>query len=136
MEKKSLNPGIMDYLKEAKKREIKTAIASSSRREWVMDHFKRLGISEYFSVLKNSDDVENIKPSPDIYLEAIKDLGVQNSEAVAVEDSFIGVKAAKNAGLFCIFIPNSLNKGMKSEDADMQLSSLKDLPFDDLVKMF
>lgn len=133
--KMSINPGIMDYLNEAKKRNIKFAIASSSKREWVQEHFKMLDIGKFFAVIKNSDDVKRIKPFPDLYLEALKELKVNSNEAIAVEDSLTGVQAAKNAGLFCICIPNGLNKGMKINGADIQLKSLKDLEFGNLVKL-
>jgi len=134
-DKLKIRPGILNFLKDAKKQDIKLAIASSSRREWVDNHLKRLKIRDYFSILKNSDDVERIKPYPDIYLEALKALGVEKSEAVAIEDSFTGVDAAKNAGIFCVFIPNKLNKGLKAQKADKQLGSLKDLPLDELYRI-
>jgi len=134
-EKLEINPGIVDCLQKAEKDGIKVGIASSSRKQWVKDHLSRLKISKYFQVLKNSDDVDNIKPAPDLYLKAMNELGVKNSQAIAIEDSFTGVEAAKNAGLFCVFVPNGLNKGLQAKKADLQLNSLADLDFDQLKEI-
>ncbi|MFN7830875.1 MAG: HAD family hydrolase, partial [Bacteroidota bacterium] len=42
------------------------------------------------------------KPHPDVYIHALEQLGLKPHEALAVEDSPTGVKAAKGAGLFTV----------------------------------
>ncbi len=44
---------------------------------------------------------------PDVYLEACRQLGVAPSTAVALEDSAVGISAARLAGLTVIAIPES-----------------------------
>jgi putative hydrolase of the HAD superfamily len=135
-EKMTINPGVLDYLKEAEKLEIKLAIASSSEKKWVVEYLIKLKIRDFFQVLKNSDDVEKIKPYPDLYLEALKALKIEKKEAIAIEDSEVGAEAAKKAGIFCVFVPNGLNKGMKNINANINLDSLSDLPFNKLCEIF
>ena len=42
------------------------------------------------------------KPAPDVYLKALRGCGVNASEALAVEDSDTGARAAEAAGIPCI----------------------------------
>jgi beta-phosphoglucomutase-like phosphatase (HAD superfamily) len=54
------------------------------------------------------DDIARSKPDPEGYLLALHLLGVDASEAVAVEDSEAGVAAAKAAGLYCAAVATTL----------------------------
>ena len=58
-----------------------------------------------FAAIVSANDVEHPKPAPDIYLEACARLGVAPADAVALEDSPIGVAAAAAAGMFVIGVP-------------------------------
>jgi beta-phosphoglucomutase-like phosphatase (HAD superfamily) len=52
------------------------------------------------------DEVVELKPAPDVYLEACRLLGVRPADAVALEDSPTGVASARAAGLFVVGIPS------------------------------
>ena len=81
-------------------------LASSSNRE-IIDLFLDLsGLRELFDVTVSSEEVERGKPAPDVYLEAVRQLGVRPEDSVAVEDSENGIKAAKAAGMRVIALPN------------------------------
>jgi len=54
----------------------------------------------------SSEEVARGKPSPDVYLEAVRRLGVAPAEAAGVEDSSNGLRAARAAGLRVIAVPN------------------------------
>jgi beta-phosphoglucomutase-like phosphatase (HAD superfamily) len=47
----------------------------------------------------SGESVQNNKPAPDIYLKSVEKIGIDPIECVALEDSSIGINAAKNAGL-------------------------------------
>ncbi|NBI27460.1 HAD-IA family hydrolase [Chengkuizengella marina] len=127
MEKKELRPGIENYFNEAKEMGLELAIASSSSREWVEYFLNKFNIKQYFEILKTSDDVKNVKPDPALYLEAVKDLGINAVEAVAIEDSPKGAQAAKAAGLHCVTIPNDITKLLPFEEVDLQINSMSDV---------
>jgi beta-phosphoglucomutase-like phosphatase (HAD superfamily) len=63
------------------------------------------------------------KPSPDIYLRACELLGAEPARSIALEDSPVGVAAARAAGLYVIGIPSF--PGVVLE-ADLVASSLAD----------
>ncbi len=66
------------------------------------------------------------KPAPDIYNLAIQQLGVTPQRAIAFEDSAIGVRAAKAAGLFTVATPSLWTIGQDFTAADVVLTSLAD----------
>ena len=83
------------------------------------------GLVDVFETIVTSSDVVNAKPAPDIYLRACQDLGVDPSEALALEDSASGVAAAKSAGLTCIAVPQFAETDVSA--ADRIVDSLEEL---------
>ena len=50
----------------------------------------------------------NSKPAPDIYLAACERLNVEPKNAAAIEDSFNGIRAAHDAGMMAIMVPDMI----------------------------
>lgn len=82
------------------------ALASSANRELIDLVLELAGLSESFAASVSSEEVANGKPSPDVYLEAARRLGVPPERCVAVEDSGNGIRAAHAAGMRVIAVPN------------------------------
>lgn len=127
--------GVTDYLAEAAGLGLRMAIASSSERTWVEPHLSRLGIKQYFEKIVCGDDVvpNHTKPFPDIFLKALSELQIRPDEAIVLEDSPNGVRAAKAAGMFVVMIPNPTTALLPKEPADLELKSLADLPLKELL---
>jgi HAD superfamily hydrolase (TIGR01509 family) len=133
IEAQSVLPGVEQYLKDARRLGLKTGLASSSSCKWVIGHLTRLGLVDYFDCICASDDVEHTKPDPELYLSVLRGLGVNAEEAIALEDSPIGIRAAKQAGLFCVAVPNPLTSQLALTQADLQLGSLAEMPLQQLL---
>jgi len=129
-----LLPGVIDYLVAARQLGLKTAVASSSTRKWVMDHLNRFGIGGRFDAIICREDVKRTKPDPDLYLTALQRLGVQPAEAIAFEDSSNGIHAARAAGLFTVVVPNLLTVALDLSEADLRLLTLEAMPLRDVIK--
>jgi HAD superfamily hydrolase (TIGR01509 family) len=127
-------PGILRYIDDATDLGLKLGVASSSTRDWVSGHLERLGILGRFDCVRCRDDVNSAKPAPDLYIAVLDCLGVSPSEAFAIEDSPNGVIAAKQAGMLCVAIPNSITAGLDLSKADLVLRSLSDLSLHDLLQ--
>jgi len=121
-------PGVTTWLADANQRGLPLAIASTSSEHWVTDHLARLGLLDAFSVLAccGGGEVYPAKPAPDCYIAACDALGIAPGNALAVEDSANGVRAAKAAGLWCVAVPNPLTRRLDLGAADVQLASLAD----------
>jgi HAD superfamily hydrolase (TIGR01509 family) len=82
------------------------ALASSSNRIVIDAVLDLAGLKELFEVTVSSEQVPLGKPSPDVYLEAARQLGVSASRCCAIEDSANGILAAASAGMTVIALPN------------------------------
>lgn len=139
MEKASspeLRPGVLAYLKAAKKNGLKIGLASSSGRVWVVDYLKQLDIFSYFETIVTRDDVEKVKPDPALYIKALQNLGVNGGEAIAFEDSLHGSNAAMAAGIHCIVVPNPVTSHMDFKDYHLRLSSMEEKELEAILKDF
>lgn len=123
-----LLPGVAEYMAAARQLGLKTAVASSSSRKWVMEHLERFGIGGHFDAIVCREDVERTKPDPELYRTALQRLEVKPAEAIALEDSTNGIQAAKAAGLFCVAVPNPLTADLDLSEADLRLVSLEAMP--------
>jgi len=81
---------------------------------------------KWFDAIAAGDVVARKKPAPDIYNVALKSLGVDSQDAIAVEDSAIGVASAKAAGLFTVATPSMWTLTQDFSAADLLLASLGD----------
>ena len=68
------------------------AVASSSNRPLIEAVLETAGIATCFAVTVSSEEVPRGKPSPDVYLEAARRLGVAPERCAAVEDSAGGIR--------------------------------------------
>lgn len=132
----SVLPGVVATLQQARQRGVRAGVASSSTRAWVGGHLERLALTDYFTSVICVEDVSAAKPSPELYLTALSTMGLTAHEAIAFEDSPNGITAAKRAGLFCVAVPNPLTRGLKLEAADVIVSSLDALPFEQLCRIY
>jgi len=129
-----LLPGVADLVADASAAGLKLGVASSSSRDWVTGHLKRLGLLDRFDCIRSRDDVEHVKPEPDLYIGVLECLGVGAAEAVAIEDSPNGIVAAKRAGLRCVAVPNPITAGLDLGQADLQLTSLAEVTLPALLE--
>lgn len=91
--------GANRVLTELPARLYRCAIVTSSRRAALEATLERFGWEWRIEVLVSADDVACRKPDPEPYELACQRLGIAPSEALAVEDSIIGITAAKAAGV-------------------------------------
>jgi HAD superfamily hydrolase (TIGR01509 family) len=134
MADQTILPGVQEYITTAKRLGLKLAVASSSPRSWVIGHLSHFGLETHFDAIRCGDEVKATKPDPALYLAALQALEIEASEAIALEDSPNGILAAKRAGIFCVAIPNALTKQLSLSLADFQMSSLADLPLEQILQ--
>ncbi|SEN55882.1 haloacid dehalogenase superfamily, subfamily IA, variant 3 with third motif having DD or ED [Paenisporosarcina quisquiliarum] len=126
--------GVREYLKEAKELGLSIGLASSSDRKWVRGHLSNLGLIDYFDCILTSDDVEYVKPSPELYTKAVNCLGLKPDECIAFEDSVNGMTAAKAAGLTCFVVPNFVTSHMTFNGMDGRLSSMNEKRLSEIIE--
>ena len=108
-------PALLQFLNN---QNIPCAVASSSSHELIELVLKKCKIEKYFAHLVSGEEVKHGKPAPDIYIKAAKILGQPPHNCIAIEDSPIGMQAAKNAGFTCIGYKNEGTHGQVFTHAD------------------
>lgn len=117
--------GLNELITFLKSQNIKIAVASSSSIEQIRKRFEQAKIDiNCFDNIIDGDMVTKPKPDPEIYIKSCEVLGVNPANAIALEDSDSGIKAAYRAGMKAILIPDikkpsseSLNLAYKKFDS-------------------
>jgi HAD superfamily hydrolase (TIGR01509 family) len=103
-------------------------VVTSSRK----DHFDlihaRTGLLKYFDFALTADDVDRVKPDPELYRLGVARIGSGADRCVAIEDSERGLTAALEAGVRCIAVPSRLTRGTPFEGAAAVLDSIRGVP--------
>jgi HAD superfamily hydrolase (TIGR01509 family) len=145
-EPEEINRAVVDRMLEAYRRELPLlpgaeqavrraaaafplALASSSNREVFEEVLRLAGLADCFRATVSSEEVARGKPAPDVYLEAVRRLGVAPERCAAVEDSHAGIHSAKAARMRVVAIPNASYPpdARALELADVVLESLDQL---------
>lgn len=83
-----------------------------------------------FDAIVSGADIGSPKPDPAVYREACRRLGVDPANAVAFEDSVVGIRSALDAGLTVIAVPQA-GVDLEGAGAHLSLSSLDDVVIED-----
>lgn len=102
----AVKPGARETLALLKDLGIPAAVATSSPSLYATPFLQATGLLPYFKVVVCGEDVVETKPSPEIYLEAAKRLGIDAKGAWAVEDSIHGIRSAVAAEIPVVHIPD------------------------------
>ena len=127
-ERLPLLPGAVDAVRRLAAR-WPLGLASSSNRPLIDAVLELADLGPLFRVTVSSEEVPRGKPSPDVYLEAARRLGVEPERCAAVEDSHSGIRSARAAGMRVVAIPNPSfpPDAAALAEADVVLASLAEL---------
>ena len=135
-----LMPGAADLVKKLKDLGIRVCIATSSRRQvFLQKASKSMDLVKQMDHVICGDDVLHGKPEPDIFLAALNKYdGIPPEAALVFEDSPLGIKAANNAGMASVFVPDphlNIEESLGEQDAhpEVIISSLETFNFDDFI---
>lgn len=122
--------GIARLAAEAEAAGWKLAVASTSAEKSVravLEHAVGSDFAKRFAVFAG-DAVSSKKPAPDIYQLALRELNVQSVDAVAIEDSANGLRAALAAGITTVVTQSSYTAAEDFSGAALVVDTLGDLP--------
>lgn len=118
--------GAIELLEFLQGADIPRAVASSSSHHWVDGWLERLDLAKKFHAIICRGDAPRIKPAPDLFLEAAKQLKTAPEHCLVIEDSMNGLTAAKAAGMSTWIIPNRVTDCLDFSHADRIFRSLAD----------
>ena len=131
----ALIPGLMEFLIEAKKNNIKMAIGSAAimfNIDFVLDN---LDLRHYISAIVSADDVAVSKPDPETFLKCAEQVAVAPEHCIVFEDSPKGVESAKRAGMKAVVL-TTLHEAHEFDGMDHVLMCVKDFTDVKLKELF
>ena len=102
----SVKKGLFELLEALKQEGYRLCVATSTRESTAKEELIDAGILPHFEDLVGGDNIKNGKPAPDIFLEAARRISVEPENCIVFEDSINGIKAAYNAGMKPIMVPD------------------------------
>ena len=122
-------PGMIRLIDELGAAGVRLGVATTGGRVWVIELLRTVFgpvRTRGFGAVVTSEDVDVHKPDPAAYRLALERLGCPASHAVAVEDSAVGLRAAKAAGLACLVVRNAYTLHHDFSGADLVVDGLGD----------
>jgi|LDZU01.1.fsa_nt_gi putative hydrolase of the HAD superfamily len=118
-----MRAGVYDYLVQADQMGLKMVLASNAKHAQIQPLIDRLQIGHFFRSILTSEDVRNPKPDPELLNLTVQRMALETGEVIAFDDSNIGLKAARSAGIFCVVVPNQLTIHFYIDHPDLLLPS-------------
>jgi beta-phosphoglucomutase len=143
LEKLPIYPGVEDLIFNVRASQLKLAVVSGALQAEVTLVLDRMGVSDHFSAIASSDDNVPGKPEPAIYLLAVErlnqhhpELNLKPSECLAIEDTFAGITAAKQAGIPVVGVANTYPFHMLQRRANWTVDYLSDLELERVQQVY
>jgi beta-phosphoglucomutase-like phosphatase (HAD superfamily) len=86
---------------------VLVALASAAMSKNVFFILDALELRSRFQVILTADEISQNKPHPEIFTKTAQKLGVCPTDCVVIEDSFVGIEAAKRAGMKCVAVAST-----------------------------
>jgi HAD superfamily hydrolase (TIGR01662 family) len=122
-----LLPGVKKALKRMRKAGIKLALATNAPKVSARDLMQSVNLNGFFDVIIGSDDVEHIKPAPDMILLACERSGFTSSESIYIGDMPRDMMAGRNAGVAAVVaVKSTFFSDSDYSDYDTIIDSFED----------
>ncbi len=113
-------------------KEYPIAVVSGSTRAHIANFTKRADVDTHIQFYIGADDYEYGKPDPSCYLMAAQQFNVEPQHCLVFEDSHVGVRSAKAAGMPCVALrrPGAIEQDVSMADVivanlnEFELSSI------------
>jgi beta-phosphoglucomutase len=143
LEQLPIYPGVQDLIFHLRASQVKLAVVSGASRSDIDLVLTRAGLQDAFTAIASGDDPVPSKPEPDIYYLAIEKLNQQHpgldlhpDECLAIEDTFVGISAAKQANISVVGVANTYPFHMLQRRANWTVDYLTDLEFDRVQQVY
>jgi beta-phosphoglucomutase len=125
----AIKPGVTDLLDYALQQGIPVCLATNSWAVYAKHCLAIAGLTYRFPLMVTGDDVEHVKPAPDIFLKAAELMSLDIKQCVIFEDSHTGILAASASGAYTVYVPSIF-------PVNPQTVALCDCMLDDLTQVF
>jgi HAD superfamily hydrolase (TIGR01509 family) len=122
--------GAGEFIARCRRLGMRLAVATSADAVKMQGNLAEIGLPpETFDVCVNGLDVVHKKPDPELFLLAIRRLGLAPGECLVVEDAPNGIRAGKAAGATCLGLTTSFSAAeLQAAGADWTAPDLAQVP--------
>lgn len=120
-------PHVADTLAKLHARGHVLAVASSRRRQSLLDYMREMGIERFVSCVVSASDVERAKPAPDMVLKILDQTGGAASDALVVGDTRFDIEMGRSAG--------TKTCGVSYGNGSLEELSMADYVVDDFARL-
>jgi beta-phosphoglucomutase len=138
-----LFPGLVELVKQLHEAGLKLGIVTGARPGEVVMILERAQLRHLFSILITDADVSTSKPDPAGYLLAVSrlaerfpELELTAADCLAIEDSFVGITAAKRAEITVVGVAHTYPFHMLQRRANWTVDFLQDLELERIQALF
>lgn len=107
---RKLAEGFLDFVTDARRAGIRTAVATAAPDENVRFTLDGLGVRDCFDAVVGARDVARGKPHPDVFLKAAELCSVSPERCIVFEDAPLGVEAAVRAGMAAVVLTTTMGE--------------------------
>jgi HAD superfamily hydrolase (TIGR01509 family) len=118
---------IVKLIKNLKVEKFKLGLTTSAGMESTEKVLEITKLENIFDAIVTKESCEQRKPNPEPYLNTAKLLKLDVCECLVIEDSQVGLEAAKNAGMKCVVIPNDSTKHQNFNKADFVVKNADEI---------
>jgi beta-phosphoglucomutase len=125
----AVKPGVIALLDYAEQQGIPVCLATNSWAVYARHCLAIAGLTRRFPLMVTGDEVKQVKPAPDIFLEAADRMQIDIHQCVIFEDSHTGIVAASASGAYSVYVPSAF-------PINPLTVKLSDYMLDDLTQVF
>lgn len=131
-----LMEGVLDLIKDYYKNGLTLVLASSASMQTINNVFNRFNLDSYFIAKLSGADLKASKPHPEIFIKAAIASGFSKAECMVIEDSTNGIKAAYDAGIYCVGFDSFHSKNQDYSLANKVISDFKEISYSKINELF
>ncbi|APG63976.1 ABC transporter ATP-binding protein [Tenacibaculum todarodis] len=128
--------GVLDLIKNYYNNGITLVLASSASMVTINNVFNKFDLNQYFKGKISGADLKASKPHPEIFIKAAEIAGFKREECIVIEDSTNGIKAAYDAGIYCVAYKSEHSKAQDYTLAQKVISDYREIRFEVMEKHF
>ena len=131
----ALIDGVLDLIKDYYNNGLKLVVASSASMPNINRIFDRFDLNPYFMGKFSGADLKNSKPHPEIFVKAANHTGYKKNECMVIEDSTNGIKAAYDAGIFCVGFKSPHSSNQDYSLANITITNYNEILYDKAIEL-
>lgn len=127
--------GVLELIQDYHKNGLTLVLASSASMANIERIFERFDLDQYFVAKISGADLKASKPHPEIFIKAAALAGEKAEHCMVLEDSTNGIRAAKDANIFCVAYKSANTRNQDYSRANIVISDFREIYFSKLKSL-